>query len=115
MPRSGPAYPITKEWQGWVRSRIEEMKKTGELRSQNELAERAGISKASLSEALTEGAVQSTVMPQIHKALGWPKPLLAPPIYVLELVESFSQLPQLEQGRILEQMRQAVQQERRRR
>lgn len=115
MPRKGPAYPITEEWQGWVRTRIEEMKKAGEVRSQNELATLAGISKASLSEALAEGAVQTTVMPQIHKALGWPPPLLAPPVYLLRLVEAFEQLSDFEQGRWIEQLRQAVDEERRRR
>lgn len=108
MPREGPAYPITPEWQTWVRERIAQMKASGDLRSQNELAERVGIAKSSLSEALAKGAVQTTVMPQIHKALGWPAPLMTPPTYVLELVAAFTALPPMEQGRWLEQLRQAV-------
>ena len=114
MPREGPAYPITKEWQQWVRERIDEMKSRGELRSQNELAARVGISKSSLSEALSEDAVQTTVMPEIHKALGWPPPLLAPPVYVLELVAVFTRLPEMEQGRWLEMLRQEAVRARRR-
>lgn len=112
MPRKGPAYPITEEWQGWVRRRIEEMKQSGEIKSQNELAARAGISKSSLSEALAEDAVQSTVMPEIHKALGWPPPLLAPPVYVLRLVEYFTRLGEFEQGQWLERLRTIVDEER---
>lgn len=112
MPRKGPAYPITEDWQEWVRTRIAEMKRSGDLRSQNELAERAGIAKSSLSEALGEEAVQTTVMPEIHRALGWPPPLLTPPIYVLRLVEYFQQLSDLEQGQQLERLRHAVEQER---
>lgn len=115
MPRKGPAYPITEEWQTWVRARIDEMKEAQEIRSQNDLAVRAGISKASLSEALSENAVQTTVMPQIHKALGWPPPLLTPPVYVLRLVEYFTELGELDQGQWLERFRQAVEEERRKR
>lgn len=49
--------------------RIEELKI-----SQNQLARDAKIAKSSLSEALAEGAVQTTVMREIHKALGWKAP-----------------------------------------
>lgn len=112
MPRKGPAYPITEDWQEWVRARIDEMKRIGELRSQNELALRAGISKSSLSEALAADAVQTTVMPQIHKALGWPKPLMTPPNHILRLVEYFETLSEFEQGRQLERLRQIVEEER---
>lgn len=49
--------------------------------SQAEFARRAGISKASLSEALNLDSKQSTLVPAIHKALGWPapRPLLMSP------------------------------------
>lgn len=112
MPRKGPAYPITKQWQGWVRARIEEMKAAGEVKSDREVADLAGIAKSSLSEALKDDAVQSTVMPEIHKALGWPKPLMTPPIHILRLVEYFSRLSDLEQGQQLERLRQIVSEER---
>jgi hypothetical protein len=112
MPRKGPAYPITPQWQGWVRDRIEEMKKTGDIKADLDIASRAGIAKSSLSGALKEGAVQSTVMPQIHKVLGWPPPLMTPPIHVLRLVEFFSRLSDFEQGQQLERLRHIVGEER---
>ena len=114
MPRKGPAYPITKEWQQWVRDRIEELKAEGKVRSQNDVAKKAKIAQSSLSEALAEDAVQTTVMPDIHRALGWPPPLMTPPIYVLRLVEYFEQLPEIERGQWLERMRQEVAQAKRR-
>jgi hypothetical protein len=43
MPRKGPAYGITKDWQDLVRDRIEKMKEAGEVKSQNEIAALAGI------------------------------------------------------------------------
>ena len=98
-----------------MRTRIEEMKAAGEIRSQNELAAKAGISKSSLSEALSDDAVQSTVMPQIHKALGWPKPLMAPPVVVLRLVEYFDQLSEFRKGEWLERFKRAAEEERKKR
>lgn len=112
MPRKGPAYPITEDWQGWLRNRIEEMKKSGDIKSDAGFAKRAKISKAALSEALKKGAVQTTVMPEIHKACGWPEPLKAPPIYVLRLVEYFMKMPELQQGEWLERLRNEVAHER---
>jgi lambda repressor-like predicted transcriptional regulator len=114
MPRKGPAYPITEDWQDWVRARIKELKKAGEARSQNEIAEMAGIAKSSLSEALSKSAVQTTVMPEIHKALGWPPPLLCPPLYILALVQLFEQLDERTQGEWLERLRQDVEKAKRR-
>lgn len=57
MPLKGHAYPIDSDWRDRVAARILEMKI-----SQNELARRAKISKASLSEALDSGSVQTTVI-----------------------------------------------------
>jgi hypothetical protein len=108
MPRKGPAYPITPEWQGRVRDRIDAMIDAKEVESQNEVARNAGIAQSSLSGALKKGAVQSTVMREIHKALGWPPPLMCPPVYVLQLVEYFQRLSELDQGRWLERMRNEV-------
>lgn len=112
MPRPGPAYPITKEWKGWVRDRIEELKRRGEIRSQNDLAAKAGIAKSSLSEALSEESVQSTVMPDIHRALGWPPPLMCPPVHILQLVEYYESLSPFEQGQQLEKLRAKMETER---
>lgn len=110
MPRKGPAYPITEEWQGWVRDRMEELGI-----KQAELSRRAGVSKTSVTDMLADDAVQTTVMPQIHRALEWPPPLLTPPVHVLRLVEFFSQLSELAQGQWLERFRQEVDDERERR
>ena len=69
MPRKGPAYPIDNEWRERVEEAISSMKI-----SHAELARRAHVSKASLSEALSKNSTQSTLVPAIHKALGWPAP-----------------------------------------
>lgn len=103
MPRSGHAYPITNEWKQLVKDRLKEMGI-----SQNELGRRAKISKAAMSQTFAEKSVQSTVAPQIHAALGWPPPLLCPPLYVLQLVAAFESLPERMQGEWLERLRNAV-------
>jgi lambda repressor-like predicted transcriptional regulator len=76
VPRKGSAYPIDKQWRDRVEARIAEM---GISRS--EFARRAKVSKASLSEALSPESKQSTLVPAIHKALGWgpPRGLLMSP------------------------------------
>ena len=105
MPRKGHAYPVTEEWQGWVRGRIKELEDAGEIDGQNGLARKAGISKSSLSTTLKKGAKWSTVMPELHKALGWPAPLRCPPIHVLQLVDAFLRMPEIQQGIELERLR----------
>lgn len=69
MPRKGPAYPIDNVWREAVERAISSMKI-----SHAEFARRAKVSKASLSEALNQKSTQSTLVPAIHKALGWPVP-----------------------------------------
>jgi hypothetical protein len=103
MPRKGPAYPITPEWQGWVADRLKELHW-----KPADLVRESGVSKASISKVLNPGAVQTTVMREIHKALKWPPPLMTPPIYILELVDTFQNLSDLEQGRWLERFRNAA-------
>lgn len=71
--------------------------------SQNELARRAKISKSSLSEALDDGSVQTTVMPQ--KALGWPMPPLALSPDTLELIALYNQMDARDQGAMVERAR----------
>lgn len=100
-PKKGqPSYAISEQWQDEVRARIAEMDV-----SQNELARRAGISKAALSEALTVGAVETTVMPAIHKALGWPAPEVVVHPDRLEMLSLWSQLSDFEKGVQLESLR----------
>lgn len=69
VPRKGPAYPIDNEWRQRVEAAIDSMRI-----SHAEFARQAKISKASLSEALSSSSKQSTLVPAIHKALGWPPP-----------------------------------------
>lgn len=108
MPRKGPAYPIDSGWQRRVLERLDDLNIT-----QNELARRARVSKASLSEALTEGAVQSTLVPVIHKALGWPVPpgVLNPD--ALELLALYDQMSERDQGAMVERARAVIETKRR--
>jgi hypothetical protein len=109
VPRKGPAFGITPDWQKWVRERINEMKKNGDCASDADFAERlAGIGKASLSEALKKGAVQTTVMREIHKALGWPPPAMALPVKVLEFVQLYMKLDEGTRGEMLGELREKV-------
>jgi lambda repressor-like predicted transcriptional regulator len=95
MPKKGPAIPISPEWKARVLARIDELGI-----SQNELARRAKITKSSLSATLAPEAKQSTVMREIHKALGWePPPTITKDS--LELMHIIEQLPERDQGEIL--------------
>ncbi len=100
MPRKGPAYAITEEWRSSVMTRIVEMKI-----SQNELARRAKISKASLSDALDKDSIQTTVMPAIHKALGWDPPPTGFAPDALELLALYTQMSERDQGALIERAR----------
>jgi transcriptional regulator with XRE-family HTH domain len=100
-PRKGqPAYAISDDWQDRVRDRIAEMGI-----SQNELARRAHISKSALSEALMSGAVETTVMPEIHKALGWPMPQIVLHPDRLELLALYEEMSEFDKGASLERLR----------
>ena len=103
MPRKGPAYAISKEWRALVLTRIKEMNI-----SQNELARRAKISKAAISEALDEESIQTTVMPQIHRALGWHVPPLTLSPDQLELLALYDQMLERDQGAMVERARTSV-------
>jgi predicted transcriptional regulator len=95
MPKAGPAIPITEEWKQRVRERMDEMSI-----SQNELARRAKIARSSLSKTLSPESQQTTVMAQIHKALGWdPPPTITNDS--LELMRILEQLTERDQGEIL--------------
>lgn len=85
------------------------MTRIGELKiSQNELARRAHISKSALSEALAPDSVQTTVMREIHKALGWEPPPTGFSPDALEALSLYDQMPDREQGEILAEMRARV-------
>jgi len=108
MPRKGPTYPINADWQRRVMARITEMGI-----SQNELGRRAKVSKASMSDALTPGAVQSACVPAIHRALGWPEPPLVLTPDALELVSLYVQMGDRDQGAMVERARTLVEGKRR--
>jgi transcriptional regulator with XRE-family HTH domain len=102
MPRKGPAYPISKEWQDEVRARISEMGI-----KQNELARRAGIAISSLSEALKDGAVQTTVMKEINEAVGLPPPVAFTPDN-LELNYLWDNMDERARGELIADARRAI-------
>lgn len=101
MPRKGSAYPIDDDWRRRVTDRIKEM----EI-SQNELARLAKVSKASLSEALSKTSKQSTCVPAIHRALGWPPPMplvIAPD--AAELLFLYDALSDFARGELIAELR----------
>lgn len=102
MPRKGPAIPISDAWKKRVIDRIAEMGI-----SQNALARKAKISKSALSEALSEESKQTTIMAEIHEALGWdPPPTMTKDS--LELMAIVEQLPERDQGELLGQARERL-------
>lgn len=109
MPRTGPAWPITPEWRRDVRLAIDAMRdERGKPISDAAFARLAKISKASLSEALDDGSTQTTVMPDIHKALGWDPPRLVLAQETLELLTQWDNMGEFERGQLLERARQSA-------
>lgn len=104
MPGKGHAYQITEEWQDHV------LRWTAE-HGHNELARRAKIRPSSLTSALKPGAIQTTKMPQINRVVGLPPPLDKPSPIVQEGARYLSMLDEIEQGRFVERLRQAVEQQ----
>ena len=110
MPRKGPAYPISPQWRERVLGQLEQLGI-----SQNELARRAQISKAAMSEALVKGAVQTTVMPEIHRALGWPAPPTDFSPDSLEMLAMYDSLDERGKGAQMERLRMELEQSKKRR
>jgi transcriptional regulator with XRE-family HTH domain len=100
MPRKGPAYPISPQWRERVLLQLEHLGI-----SQNELARRAKISKAAMSEAMKNSAIQTTVMPEIHKALGWPPPPFDLSPDNLEALAMYGALDERGKGAMMERLR----------
>lgn len=100
MPRKGPAYPISPQWRARVLGEMTHLKI-----SQNELARRAKISKAAMSEALDAESVQTTVMPAIHKALGWPVPPVDFSPDSIEILAMYDSLDERGKGALMERLR----------
>lgn len=77
---------------------------------QAELARRAKVSKTSITDALATDAKQTTVMPQIHKALGWEPPPTTFSPDQFEALALYSDLSDFDRGEMLEKLRQKVEQ-----
>jgi hypothetical protein len=99
MPSEGPAYPITPDWKLWVKERLDELGI-----NQSELGRRIGKGRSVISEMLGETSVQSPLVPDVHKALGWPPPIRTPPIHVLQLIDAFQRLDPITQGKWIERV-----------
>jgi len=114
MPREGPAYPISKTWRAEVRKAIDALRDDNDKPlSDAAFARLAKISKASLSEALNDASIQTTIMPAIHAALGWPEPQLVIAPDQLELLAQYDAMSEFERGRALERARSTVERLRR--
>ncbi len=107
MPKPGGAYIITPEWRRDVRLAIDAMGL-----SDAKFAERAGIAKSSLSEALAPESIQTSVMPQIHEALGWDPPRLVIAPDTLEVLKHWDALSDFSKGSMLEKLKAEVAKER---
>ncbi len=96
MPKKGQAIPTSKEWKDRVKARLVELKI-----SQNELARRAKISASSLSAALAPDSMQTTVMTEIHKVLGWEPPPTQFSPDAMELLALYEQMSELDRGKMI--------------
>lgn len=104
MPRKGPAYPISPEWRSQVRRAINDLikdKNRDDVTSDKTFAKVAHVSPTALSESLNKESVQSTIMPEINVALGWPKPRVLSTPDELEIWAAVEALDERELGRIL--------------
>lgn len=103
MPNKGPAYPISAEWRRQVSDAIEDLKndEQSEITSRASFARKAKIGKSSLTEALDDASIQSTVMPEINAALGWPAPRVLSTPDELELWSAVEALSDRDLGRLL--------------
>jgi hypothetical protein len=71
MPRRGIPYPVTRTWQNRVRSALEQGKMTPK-----QFAKKVGCAQSTMSDLLSENARHSTLVPKIHRVLGWEPPQL---------------------------------------
>lgn len=117
MPREGPAYPISDDWREQVADAIDELKKKPDsgITSRNDFAEKCGIAASSLTAALKPDSVQSTVMPQINAALGWPAPRVLSTPDELEIWAAVEALDERTLGRMIEKAEAALEKLKKRR
>lgn len=69
MPREGTQYWIDDAWRRRVEERLEEKEW-----NQAELARESGCDRSLISELLAGKRSQTTFLPEIHEALGFPPP-----------------------------------------
>jgi hypothetical protein len=101
MARRGPAYPITDEWKSSVRLRLKEISMT-----EKQLASRIGCAQSTISETLSPASMQSSLVPDIHKVLGWPEPgVPVPSGEYSEVFTAWSLLPDVMKQGMLDQVR----------
>lgn len=94
--RGRVAYPITPEWQGDVKTRLTKIGMTVK-----DLAAKIGAAQSTVQELLNSKAARySSLVPDIHKAIGWDPPSLPgegptlPSPDALELGHMFDRLPE---------------------
>lgn len=101
MPRKGASFPITDEWRAAVARELRVRKMR-----QQDLANAIGCSQPTLSHLLSGVATSSSLVPQIHKALGWAPPRAdVPSGDVGELLKIWDRLTELDRARLLERAR----------
>lgn len=109
MPRKGTAYPIDDEWRRRVEQRMAELA----IPSRAELARRVKCSRAAITELFDEEQRQSTLVPDVHKALGWPPPS---PLFLAqdaqELLALYNELSDFDRGEHIGGLRAKVAQKR---
>lgn len=94
MPRKGTAYPIDSEWRRRVEAGMAEKKW-----SRAELARQVRCSRSAITELFDEAQKQSSLVPHVHRALGWdpPAPIFFSPD-AQEVQTLYEMLPAFDRG-----------------
>lgn len=101
MPREGSTYRIDDAWRSRAEERLVEL---GWTRAR--LARESGCSRSLVTELLDGKKQQTTYLPEMHGALGWPPPL--PPIASKdagEMLYLWERLDETQRVRLLERAR----------
>jgi hypothetical protein len=81
VARRGPSYPVTAEWKEEAIQRMQAREYT-----RAELASKVGCTEAALSQLFGSGMMASSLVPRVHRALGWPMQD-TPPTWNKDVVE----------------------------
>lgn len=94
MPRKGTAYPIDAEWRRRVEARMAEKEWT-----RAELARQVKCSRSAITELFDEAQKQSSLVPAVHRVLGWdpPAPIFFSPD-AQEVQSLYEMLPAFDRG-----------------